>query len=524
MAAAPLKWAILPPSPSGLSTSPYSYAFLKLNTALQRTRSWQNAMPRIRMVRAESRFSGTRLEHSGRIRPEVKTGSFADDGAPMAGGRRGVVAKAQSLEGESIQREAVSRVPERVKVVAMVAFVMMLCNANRIVMSVAVVPLAARYGWSSAFLGIVQSSFLWGYFFSSIAGGAMADLYGGKRVMAVGAAVWSLASFLTPWAANHSTAMLLAVRVLFGLAEGVAIPCMNKMLSGWFPSNERASAVGISMGGFHMGNLIGLLATPPLMAMLGITGPFALWGALGYLWLSLWVPGVTSDPRDSPRVDPVELKLIQAGKNASVTRTKELPDLRLLLSKLPTWAIIFANVTNHWGYFVLLSWMPVYFKTVFDVNLKQAAWFSAIPWGMMALSGYVAGWVSDTLQSRYPVTQVRKIMQSIGFVGPGVSLLCLNQAQSPTAAAIWLTIGLSLSSFSQAGFMLNMQDIAPQYAGFLHGITNSAGTLAAIVSTIGTGYFVKWLGSFQAFLTVTAGIYFAATIFWNLFATADRVF
>ncbi|CAN6471417.1 unnamed protein product [Victoria cruziana] len=454
MAAAPLRTAVLLSPPSGLSTSPYSYAFLKLNTALQR-RSWQNAMmPRIRMVHAESRFSGTGPEHSGHIIPEVSAGSFAD--APKAERRR-VVVKAQSLEGESLRRRAVSKVPERVKVVAMVAFVMLLCNANRIVMSVAVVPLAAKYGWSSSFLGIVQSSFLWGYFFSSIAGGAMADLYGGKRVMAVGAAIWSLASFLTPWAANHSTAMLLAVRVLFGLAEGVAIPCMNKLLSGWFPSNERASAVGISMGGFHMGNLVGLLATPPLMALLGITGPFALWGALGYMWLSFWVPGASSDPRDSPRIDPLELELIQAGKDTSVNRTKELPDLRLLFSKLPTWAIVFANITNHWGYFVLLSWMPVYFKTVFDVNLKQAAWFSAIPWGMMALSGYVAGWFSDTLQSRYPVTQVRKIMQSIGFVGPGVSLLCLNQAKSPAAAAIWLTIGLSLSSFSQAGFMLNMQ-------------------------------------------------------------------
>lgn len=56
------------------------------------------------------------------------------------------------------------------------------------------------------------------------------------------------------------------------------------------------------------------------------------------------------------------------------------------------------------------------------------------------------------------------------------------------------------------------------------GISNSAGTFAAIVSTIGTGYFVQWLGSFQAFLTVTAALYFATAIFWNLFATGERVF
>lgn len=47
-------------------------------------------------------------------------------------------------------------VPERFKVVTLLAMVMCLCNADRVVMSVAIVPLAAEHGWSSSFLGIVQ--------------------------------------------------------------------------------------------------------------------------------------------------------------------------------------------------------------------------------------------------------------------------------------------------------------------------------------------------------------------------------
>jgi ACS family sodium-dependent inorganic phosphate cotransporter len=47
-------------------------------------------------------------------------------------------------------------IPERFKVVALVACVMCLCNADRVVMSVTVVPLATKFGWSSSFLGIVQ--------------------------------------------------------------------------------------------------------------------------------------------------------------------------------------------------------------------------------------------------------------------------------------------------------------------------------------------------------------------------------
>lgn len=49
--------------------------------------------------------------------------------------------------------------------------------------------------------------------------------------MAWGVALWSFATFLTPWAADRSVWALLAMRVLLGVAEGVALPSMNNMVS-----------------------------------------------------------------------------------------------------------------------------------------------------------------------------------------------------------------------------------------------------------------------------------------------------
>ncbi|KAE9618136.1 hypothetical protein Lal_00041934 [Lupinus albus] len=467
----------------------------------------------------ESKTLSKRLEWIGKRKREwsvITCTAEGIDGGMVMEGRRG-----REEEGGVVS----VTIPERFKVVFLVACVMCLCNADRVVMSVAIVPLAAKYGWSSSFLGIVQSSFLWGYIFSSVVGGALVDRYGGKRIMAWGVFLWSLATLLTPLAANHSTTALLAVRALFGLAEGVALPSMSTLLSRWFPSNERATALGISMAGFHLGNVIGLLLTPIMLSTIGVSGPFILFCAIGLLWVMTWAYRVTDDPIESNFICRSEIRLIRAGKSGSPKKSSNFPPLGLLLSKLPSWAIIFANATNNWGYFVLLSWMPVYFKSVYNVNLKQAAWFSAVPWATMAISGYLAGSLSDFLiNAGYPTTIVRKVMQTIGFIGPAVALLCLNYANTPAIAAMLMTAALSLSSFSQAGFMLNIQDIAPQYAGILHGISNSAGTLAAIISTIGTGYFVQWLGSFQAFLTLTACLYFVTTIFWNLFATGEQVF
>lgn len=42
------------------------------------------------------------------------------------------------------------------KVVAMLALALALCNADRVVLSVAIVPLSLANGWSRSFSGVVQ--------------------------------------------------------------------------------------------------------------------------------------------------------------------------------------------------------------------------------------------------------------------------------------------------------------------------------------------------------------------------------
>lgn len=48
-------------------------------------------------------------------------------------------------------------------------------------------------------------------------------------------------------------------------------------------------------------------------------------------------------------------------------------------------------------------------------------------------------------------------------------------------------------------------------------------TVAAIIGTVGAGFFVELVGSFQAFLLLTSFLYVLAAIFWNIFSTGERV-
>ncbi|XP_061347158.1 probable anion transporter 4, chloroplastic isoform X1 [Gastrolobium bilobum] len=420
---------------------------------------------------------------------------------------------------------------ERVKVVAMIALALALCNADRVVMSVAIVPLSLANGWSRAFSGIVQSSFLWGYLVSPIAGGVLVDNYGGKVVMAWGVALWSLATFLTPWAAETSILALLSVRALLGMAEGVALPSMNNMVARWFPQTERARAVGISMAGFQLGCAIGLTLSPILMSQGGIFGPFVIFGLSGFLWVLVWLSATSSTPDGSPQISKYELEYILNRRQKSFSvetakpkKVKLIPPFRRLLSKLPTWSLIVANSMHSWGFFIVLSWMPIYFNSVYHVDLRHAAWFSAIPWAVMAIMSYLAGlWSDMMIQSGTSVTLTRKIMQSIGFVGPGLCLIGLATAKNPSIGSAWLTLAFGLKSFSHSGFLVNLQEIAPQYSGVLHGISNTAGTLAAIIGTVGAGFFVELVGSFPGFLLLTSLLYFLAALFYCLFSTGERV-
>ncbi|PKA52000.1 putative anion transporter 3, chloroplastic [Apostasia shenzhenica] len=419
---------------------------------------------------------------------------------------------------------------ERVKVVAMLALALALCNADRVVMSVAIVPLSKARGWSQSFSGIVQSSFLWGYLMSPIIGGALVDYYGGKIVMACGVTLWSLSTFLTPWAADTSLWALLAMRVLLGIAEGVALPSMNNMVSRWFPQTECSRAVGIAMAGFQLGSAIGLLISPIIMLKSGIFGPFVIFGLFGFLWVLVWLSGTTSTPQQHAQISRYELEYITKSQKSLNLRTDDrensrmIPPLKKLLSKFPTWALISANAMHSWGYFVILTWMPVYFNIIYHVDLRQAAWFSALPWVMMAVLGYAAGYVSDMLIRRgVSITLTRKIMQSIGFVGPAIALIGLNAAKSPSVASAWLTAAVGLSSFSHSGFLVNFQEIAPNYTGVLHGMSNTAGTLAAILGTVGVGFFVQKMGSFHGFIVLTSTLYLLSALFWNTFATGEYV-
>jgi ACS family sodium-dependent inorganic phosphate cotransporter len=447
------------------------------------------------------------------------SGSF-DGGASFSGQLSGGSSSGGSSSGSRAREKPGWK--RRWTILAMCFVAFLLCNMDRVNMSIAILPISQQYGWSSTTIGLVQSSFFWGYLLTQVAGGVWADRFGGKRVLGFGVVWWSLATMATPIAARTSLPVLLAARACMGIGEGVAMPAMNNLLSKWVPVRERSRSLSLVYSGMYTGSMLGLALSPQMISSWGWASVFYVFGAAGLLWFAWWQRQAAPAPSLDPRIDDSELRYITRNTAAAAPLTS-IP-WRLLLSKPATWALIVSHFCHNWGTFILLTWMPTYYNQVLGLDLKSSGFFSVLPWITMAISANVGGWIADTLVERgLSVTAVRKIMQTIGFLGPAFFLTRLGGITTVTGAVGCMMAAQGLDAFSQSGLYSNHADIGPRYAGVLLGLSNTAGVLAGVLGTAATGLILQ-TGSWKQVWAVAVALYLVGTVVWNLFATGERVF
>ncbi|XP_072965903.1 probable anion transporter 4, chloroplastic isoform X1 [Typha angustifolia] len=413
------------------------------------------------------------------------------------------------------------RFPKRWLIVVLCFFSFLLCNMDRVNMSIAILPMSAEFNWNPATVGLIQSSFFWGYLLTQIVGGIWADKIGGKVVLGFGVVWWSVATILTPMAAKLGLPFLLVMRAFMGIGEGVAMPAMNNILSKWIPVSERSRSLALVYSGMYLGSVTGLAFSPFLIHKFGWPSVFYAFGSLGSIWFALWQIKAHSSPKDDPELTAEEKKLILGG-SVSKEPVSSIP-WRLILSKAPVWALIISHFCHNWGTFILLTWMPTYYNQVLKFNLTESGLFCVLPWLTMAVFANIGGWIADTLVGKgLSITTVRKIMQSIGFLGPAFFLTQLSHVRTPALAVLCMACSQGSDAFSQSGLYSNHQDIGPRYAGVLLGLSNTAGVLAGVFGTAVTGYILQ-RGSWDDVFKVAVALYIIGTLVWNIFSTGEKI-
>ena len=411
----------------------------------------------------------------------------------------------------------------RYTMVGMCAFATFICYIDRVNISIAIIPMAEEFGWDQTTKGLIMSSFFVGYLMTQIAGGWLADRYGGKVVLGAGVLFWSAFTLITPAAAFAGLSLMLLSRVGMGLGEAVTFPSIYSLFSRWLPITERTRAIGLNASAIPLGTVFALLITPVIVLSLGWEWAFYLFGAVGIFWYALWYWLAETEPGDHPRVSAAELSIIESGQ--STETTTEPPTIRAFLRSKSVWAIIVSHFCSNWGGYVLLSWLPIYFVEGLGVDFAAVGVVTMIPAIASVFFLNVAGWVTDNLISRgLNLTFVRKMMQTIGFGGGAMVLAVVGYVESIPWAIALMSVGNMLGAFALGGWGSNHMDIAPKHAGTLMGITNTAGTLPGIIGVFVSGLILQWTGSWVLVFQVAAAINVFGLVFYLIFAGTDKEF
>jgi len=412
---------------------------------------------------------------------------------------------------------ATSTWQRRHTVVLLCFFSTFICYIDRVNISVAIIPMAQQFGWSDTERGLVLSSFFIGYLVTQVLGGWLAGKLGGKVVLGFGVLWWSLFTLLTPLSAIASFPALIAARILMGVGEGVAFPATYNLLGRWVPLRERSRAAAFNLSAIPLGTLFAVTATPFIAVAFGWPAVFYLFGALGFIWFVFWwYFAGDRPPSTAPDADPDTAR----GERA---RDREIP-WRAIFSKAPVWAIIIGHFANNWGLYVLLSWLPSYFASQLGINLRSVWIFVAPPWIASFLFSNIAGWIADRMiTSGKSVTFTRKLLQTIGFLGPAMGLAALATTRDATTAVVLLSAALGLASFTFAGAGCNHLDISPRHAGVIFGISNTAATIPGIVGVALTGLLVDRTGTYAAAFYLTAAVLVSGWLVYLLFGTGKQI-
>ncbi len=380
---------------------------------------------------------------------------------------------------------------------------------DRTVMSIAAPSLRKDLGLDAAQMGIIFSAFSWSYAAAQLPGGYILDRIGVKLTYFMSVTTWSLFTLLLGFGQGFRS--ILGLRLGLGAAEAPCFPANSRVLSTWFPQQERARATSIFSLGMYAG--LGFLSVPLTLIVQhwGWRMLFVIVGVLGILFGLLWMK-LYREPLESTAVNAAELEHIRAGGGLGHV-AKAIPfswaNLGFLLRQRQVVGAAIGQFAGNCTLVFFLTWFRPYLADARGMTWMQGGIYLSLPFLAAAVGCLSGGALSDYLLRRTgSATLARKLPITCGFFMAATIIL----ANYVTSDAAMITI-MCISFFGQGWINLGwtlITDVAPKK---LHGLTtgffNFCTNMAGIITPIVIGYAIQATGSYAlglTFIAVMAGV------------------
>lgn len=298
--------------------------------------------------------------------------------------------------------------------------------ADRHIFSILIPDIKADFGVSDSVLGLISGpGFILSYVLFTLPLARWGDQWSRRGVVAISAALWSMASAACGVATT--IVQMASARVLVGVGEAGAMPSSQAMVSGMFSERTRARALGVLTSSTYIGMLVGLTGGAAIAGVWGWRAAFvalSLPGAL--LAIVLWLSG----PGQEKHATPSSTEKGQISWLAAIRLFCATPSLRYLA--------LGVGVFNIFGY-AGATWLPAF--------LVRSHGLSVVETGLWMGVGSAVGGVVGSLISGILVDISRRHDEIWQLRIPAIGLLLTFPL---TVTTFLLTGGLTLELFGFA--------------------------------------------------------------------------
>ncbi len=265
---------------------------------------------------------------------------------------------------------------------------------------------------------ILGPAFFWSYALAQIPGGAFGQAVGSRRALTYLSIALSGASAFM--AAAYDYSILLAGRLLGGIAQAGLFPCSALSISKWYPKTERALASGILGAAMSVGAALGAAATGELLD-LGFSWRqiFVLYSVPGVIWAAGFFIWFRDTPGEHPAIDDAERELIASGLDVDGDTPENTPvPWFAMLGSLSLWMLCGQQFFRAGAYAFFTSWFPTYLQETRDVSTATSGWLASVPLLATVAASLTGGAVSDWLLR----TTDRQWLSRAGLAGASLAV------------------------------------------------------------------------------------------------------
>jgi ACS family hexuronate transporter-like MFS transporter len=403
-------------------------------------------------------------------------------------------------------------IPERTgryrwAIIALLFFATTVNYIDRTMLGLLAPTLQTELNWNEDDYGNIVTAFQAAYALGFLFMGYVIDRFGPKIGYSIAITIWTVGHVAHGF--GGSVASFMAARAVLGIGEAGHFPAVVRSSSEWFPQKERAYAIGW----VNSGTTIGVILTAPTLWLfmqalgLGWRETFIYSGAFGVVLLGLWL-WLYSNPRESGKVSEGELKWIEHDPPEKIEKI----GWSRIVRKREAWAFASAKFLTDPVWFLMLFWLPKYFSTTYDVDLKIVLLPMILMYLLSDVGSIAGGWLSSRLIQRGRTPNFARKVTMI------IAGLCVLPLLFVTGVSnMWLAvllIGIALAGHQ--AFSTNLLSIPPDMfpkraVGSVIGLGGFAGGIGGMIMAKSTGLVLDATqGNYTIIFAICTTVYFLA--------------